>query len=320
MLVAGLVLTAFPETTKQRGKRIREHRHEQVTPDNLARAIASYQLTAEEQAKSLAAEKQRLIREYIDAQRFKSDFLEPLREDILRGLAFVHDYKQINTQISQNINVLIESRYQGATFEEKLGKAREYEKAIYHASKFLEEKLNVAKFLLNPEWLMRAEDCVLFRFHGAVHKYLRIYEPLFARKQLRKIVTGTSFADVLANPQATSIIPHTLIDNAVKYAPVGSRVEVGVDDGDGFVNFVVRSVGPQILPHELSRIFDPFYRGDRAREAFEEGSGYGLYVSQLVAREHLGTEIHVRQTPTDDSDGFLTEFAVRVPLRAKIVF
>ena len=89
-----------------------------------------------------------------------------MKSDINKGLSFVHDYKQINAQIAQNINVIIETRHEGDNIEEKLESASHPEKAIYWASKFLSEKLNVARFLLHPDWIVKESEFSKFRFHG----------------------------------------------------------------------------------------------------------------------------------------------------------
>jgi signal transduction histidine kinase len=130
-----------------------------------------------------------------------------------------------------------------------------------------------------------------------------------------------SLHPVNANGQAVGVIPHTLLDNALKYGPRGSRVEVYIDDDDGHVLFAVRSLGPMIHAAEINRTFVTFYRGEAARRTSEEGAGYRLYVSQLVAKEHLDTEITVTQeSSTNSADEFYsTEFSVRIPLKAKIL-
>lgn len=57
-----------------------------------------------------------------------------------------------------------------------------------------------------------------------------------------------------------------------------------------------------------------------ARDAEEEGAGYGLYISQKIAKEHLGTSIKVEQiTPTVSGKGYWTTFSLRVPDQAAIL-
>lgn len=321
IIIGGIILRDVSFGSEARTKRLRTERSKLVTKDMLERAVESIQTIGRTLQETVEAEKKRLIEEYSRKHMYETDFLEPLREEIQRGLSFIHDYKQINTQISHNINVIIETRYTGDSFQDKLTKATREEKAIYESSKFLDEKLIVAKFLMHPEWLDIKSECRLFRFHGVVYKYLGIYTQRFNNKNVIVTVDGQSYSDINANPQAVSVIVHTLLDNAAKYSPMRGKVEIYVqDDADG-IEFAVSSYGPRILPKEREKIFSPFYRGECARRDQEEGAGYGLYISQFIAEHHLGTRIMVcqddRQTP---QMGHWTTFSLRIPLKAAILF
>ncbi len=159
-----------------------------------------------------------------------------------------------------------------------------------------------------------------FRFHGLVLKYRRIYTPRFEQKHLHVIMYGQSVAEVVANSEAVSVIPHTLIDNAAKYSPNGGRIEIVTSDSDEGIDFSVSSYGPKLHEHEYSRLFSPFYRGEIARKCEEEGAGYGLYISQLVAKRHLGTIISFEQINNKVVEGLRwTTFEVRIPFKAKVL-
>jgi len=320
MLVAGVILANWTYSTPARSMRLRGTKGSIVQNALFKNAVDAYKNQIQTDFADVERENDLLLQEYAGKEAFKPAFINQVKADIVRGLAFVHDYKQINAQISQNINVVLESRYEGATLEEKLQKAHRSEKAIYEASKFLEEKLNVAKFLVNPDWLYVQDECVRFRVHGMVMKYRQIYQSWFDAKRVRISVAGTSYNEILANPQASAVIPHTLIDNALKYTRVGGEVEIFVQDEGTGVAFEVSSHGPRILPEEQTKIFLPFFRGQHAREHSEEGAGYGLYLAQLVAKVHLGTEITVEQSSEPEGQmGYRTTFALTFPSKAAIL-
>lgn len=286
----------------------------------LDNAIATIQTTSSAIENSIEEEKQKILYEYRQSEQYKTDFLKAIRPEILKGLSFVHDYKQINSQIRQNINVIIESKYPGQNLEEKLRHANHEEKAIYEASKFLEEKLNIAKFILHPEWLEKTTECSKFRFHGMVFKYARIYESRMNKKNLKVIETGNSTNEVVANPEAVAVIVHTLIDNATKYSAKGGKIEIFVQDRASGIDFSVSSYGPRIRQDEEEKIFSPFYRGEAATKMEEEGAGYGLYISQMVAIRHLGSIITVAQEPKQTPhQGHWTTFGIQIPLYAAIL-
>ena len=79
-----------------------------------------------------------------------------------------------------------------------------------------------------------------------------------------------------------------LLDNACKYSDGGSRVEIrSWDDGD-FVEIEVRDHGIGIPGRDLERVFERFYRVDRARSRETGGTGLGLAIVRHVATNHEG--------------------------------
>lgn len=75
-----------------------------------------------------------------------------------------------------------------------------------------------------------------------------------------------------------------LIQNAGKYAPPGTEVRVTVSGR----RIVVKDRGPGIPPEDLARLFEPFYRGVRAKSK-STGLGLGLMISHRIITLHGGT-------------------------------
>jgi len=100
-----------------------------------------------------------------------------------------------------------------------------------------------------------------------------------------------------------------LLDNAVKYSPEGG--EVGVEaaaDGDDIV-FTVSDRGPGVPAKDASRLFERFYRVDRARSRELGGTGLGLAIVRHIALAHGG------DASVAGRDGPGSAFALRVPRR-----
>jgi two-component system sensor histidine kinase KdpD len=95
-----------------------------------------------------------------------------------------------------------------------------------------------------------------------------------------------------------------LLDNALKYSPATSTIEIDAIGGD-VVQIVVRNSGPAIPEHEQRRIFERFYRGAEARHV--SGTGMGLAIVQQIAQAH-GGELTVSSTA-----GASTEFRLSLP-------
>jgi heavy metal sensor kinase len=94
------------------------------------------------------------------------------------------------------------------------------------------------------------------------------------------VVTG----DRLALRQA--II--NLVDNAIKYAPEGTRVDVRVRLGAGAAIVEVEDEGPGIAPEHAARIFERFYRVDASRSREMGGTGLGLSLVKHTVEAHGG--------------------------------
>ena len=99
-----------------------------------------------------------------------------------------------------------------------------------------------------------------------------------------------------------------LLDNAVKYSEPGEPVEVDATVADGSICISVRDHGIGIPSRDLERIFERFYRVDRARSRATGGTGLGLSIVRHVAQAH-GGDVTVESTEGEGST-----FRLRVPL------
>ena len=79
-----------------------------------------------------------------------------------------------------------------------------------------------------------------------------------------------------------------LIHNAVKFTRPGGEVVLFADAADGGVRFAVRDTGIGIPAEEVARIFERFYRVDRARSRETGGTGLGLSIVRHVVENHRG--------------------------------
>lgn len=87
-----------------------------------------------------------------------------------------------------------------------------------------------------------------------------------------------------------------LVDNAIKYAAEGKRIEVSLRRGDGGVELEVSDLGPGVPADERDAIFERFYRSRTVRLKPIRGSGIGLALVKHIAEAHDG-EVGVRPGP-----------------------
>jgi signal transduction histidine kinase len=91
---------------------------------------------------------------------------------------------------------------------------------------------------------------------------------------------------VTGDPAGLAALVRNLVDNAVRYAPAGSRIDVVVGIEAGLPTLVVDDPGPGIPAAERERVFDRFYRRDASSG---DGSGLGLAIVRSVAERHGAT-------------------------------
>jgi len=82
---------------------------------------------------------------------------------------------------------------------------------------------------------------------------------------------------------------YNLTDNAVKYSPAGSVVQVSLDAEDGWIVLTVRDNGAGIPEEDLPRVFERFYRVDKARSRKAGGTGLGLAIVSDTVKKRGGT-------------------------------
>ena len=105
----------------------------------------------------------------------------------------------------------------------------------------------------------------------------------------------TTDAIVLADADALNQVFGNLIENAMKYGKSGKRVLVGAKflkrahEDQQMVEFFVRDFGPGIPSEHLDRIFERFYRVDKARSRESGGTGLGLAIVKHIVIAHGGS-------------------------------
>jgi two-component system phosphate regulon sensor histidine kinase PhoR len=99
---------------------------------------------------------------------------------------------------------------------------------------------------------------------------------------------GAPDAAVMADPDAMNQVFGNLIENGVKYGKAGQRILVGARLLEDEVEFFVRDFGPGIASEHLERIFERFYRVDKARSRESGGTGLGLAIVKHIVLAHGG--------------------------------
>jgi signal transduction histidine kinase len=115
-----------------------------------------------------------------------------------------------------------------------------------------------------------------------------------------------------ADPEDLQLVWTNLLENALRYSPEGSSVEVAVTRNNGGpFHIVFQDHGPGIPLHDLPHVFERFYRGDRSRTRATGGFGLGLAIAKALVEAYGGT------ISAESQPGRGTRMTVQLPSTAR---
>jgi two-component system phosphate regulon sensor histidine kinase PhoR len=126
-------------------------------------------------------------------------------------------------------------------------------------------------------------------------RVLKQMQGTFESKQ-QKVSISLNATSVVADPKRLEQVLVNLLDNANKYTPCGSQIQIRWDRVEKDVLLRVVDSGPGISPEYHSRLFERFYRVDKARSREQGGTGLGLAIVKHIMQRHAGS-VWVESTP-----------------------
>ena len=138
--------------------------------------------------------------------------------------------------------------------------------------------------------------------------------PIAQKKRITLATDGDAMdSAVYCDPEAFYQVSSNLLDNALKYSPVGATITAACKRVGDFVEFSVRDSGAGIPLEEQSRLFERFYRVDKARSRELGGTGLGLAIVKHLVKAH-GGDVRVESEPGNGATFFFT-----LPVKAGLV-
>jgi len=164
---------------------------------------------------------------------------------------------------------------------------------IYEVMKRHSDRLNLlVNDLLSLARLESTEATLQLReinLRDFLDRMTRDWTKRLAPKNLRlDLDIPENFPFVRADESRLEEVIHNLLDNAVKYSQENGRILIQAAAPDQEVVLLVRDEGIGISPADLPRIFERFYRADRARSRELGGTGLGLSIVKHIAQLHGG--------------------------------
>jgi two-component system, OmpR family, phosphate regulon sensor histidine kinase PhoR len=134
---------------------------------------------------------------------------------------------------------------------------------------------------------------VAFRFRQVapaemLEDVAKSFREISRSQRVELVVEAPTERAVEADTDAVHQVLANLVDNALKYAAAGGKIVLGARDAGAAVEFYVRDFGPGIASEHLPRLFERFYRVDKARSRESGGTGLGLAIAKHIVRAHGG--------------------------------
>jgi signal transduction histidine kinase len=164
-------------------------------------------------------------------------------------------------------------------------------------AKLIDQVLDAAR-LASGQLLLAPVPCELSVLIRDVTEQMRVLAPNHT-----VVVHSSGEAEVVVDPLRIEQVLINLLDNARKYSPPGTRIEVELSSEPEVITLAVRDHGIGIPAEEQGRIFERFLR----LRHDQHGVGLGLHISREIIRMH-GGELRV-ETPADGG----TRFIARLP-------
>ena len=227
--------------------------------------------------------------------------LENIRRDFVSNVS--HEIKTPITAIKGFVETLRDGAVKNPEDAERfLGII---EKHVDRLEAIIEDLLNLSKIeqTSGKEGLSLVESPMI----DIINNALQICHVAIAERKIEIEVSCADSVTLNVDPTLLEQALVNLLDNAVKYSDIGGTIHISVTEKSGSVTIAVRDHGVGINKKHLPRLFERFYRVDKARSRQLGGTGLGLAIVKHVVQAHGGS-ISVESTPGEGST-----FSIHLP-------
>jgi two-component system phosphate regulon sensor histidine kinase PhoR len=234
-----------------------------------------------------------------DITRFRR--LENIRKDFVANVS--HELKTPITSIKGFVETLLDGALSDTQDAERFLRIIAKQADRLHA--IIEDLLSLSKIEQSEE----AADIELYdtSLHDVLESAIHACQPQASERRIEINLSCDAALTARMNPPLLDQAIVNLLDNAVKYSEPGSKVDVEASVFNGEVTIAVRDVGCGIPADELSRIFERFYRVDKARSRKLGGTGLGLAIAKHIVNVHHG------RVTVESAVGKGSTFSIKLP-------
>jgi two-component system phosphate regulon sensor histidine kinase PhoR len=211
----------------------------------------------------------------------KQKRLESVRKDFVANVS--HELRTPLSVIKGYIETLVDGRDMPVDDRERF--LRTIQRHTERLNSLLEDLLALSRLeSINPE-LHREPTSLSTLITGLIDDYRA--RPTTAGHSLN-FALDPAVSEVLIDPLKITQVFENLLENALKYAPRGSHIDISTRLHANDVEICIRDNGPGIPEADLPHIFERFYRVDKGRSREKGGTGLGLSIVKHIVQLHGG--------------------------------
>lgn len=231
--------------------------------------------------------------------------LIPVKESWERQRNFVadasHELRTPLAVVQTNIELVM-----GNT-DESVGSQTKWLENILAENKRMTSLVNNLLFLARADSNQELSEKKVFQLDAVLTEALQLFEPIAHKKNICLRHRMQSHVDFFGDSNHIKQLIMILLDNAIKYTPERGQVDLELKENHNTLEICVKDTGEGITKEHIDKIFQRFYRADKARSRANGSSGLGLAIAEWIVKEHKGS-INVYSTP-----GKGTAFVVNIP-------
>ena len=216
--------------------------------------------------------------------------IEPIEASFLQLKQFTadasHELRSPLTAIKASIDVM--RNHPERVHPKDTKKLEAISGATLQMNQTLQDLLFLARADADPSMAVQDRQLAPVSLNQILQNCFVLLEPLANDK---KIVFQSKFRDridILGDTAQLSRLFSNLLENALQYTPEEGRVSLDLYKQNRVAVVSVRDTGIGLATEEVSKVFDRFWRANKARSRRQGGTGLGLAISQAIAKRHGG--------------------------------
>lgn len=194
-----------------------------------------------------------------------------------------HELRTPLTVIGMNLEIVLDNNEESVSSQMKwLENIKAENKRM---TKMVEDLLFLARADSEEETLPKDN----FNLVETIKRLILPFEPVLSSNKIVLTINSIDYVNFYGNEGRITELITILVDNAIKHTPPNGYITISLTDVDEVIDLRVSDTGEGIPKEHADKIFDRFYRIDKARSRNQGGSGLGLAIAKCIVEEHKGS-------------------------------